>query len=111
MKIFNYLVSITLLFLMIQCSTNNILQDEYIGTDGIILGDSENIDSFKFDRFKLNDIKIVDDSILLNVSFSGGCREHELKLIAKNYFGESEFTQRQNCFYPTIVILTLARLI
>jgi hypothetical protein len=90
MKIINFLLLICLLFFTYKCSTNNILQDEYIGTDGIILGDNVNTDSFKFDSYRLNDLKLDGDSIILNVSFSGGCREHEFNLIAKNYFGDSE---------------------
>lgn len=80
----------TLLVFVVKCSTNNILLEEYVGTDGIILGESNNTDIYKFDRYNLNDLKIIEDSIILNVSFSGGCREHEFKLIAKDYFGDSK---------------------
>ena len=72
-----------------ECSTNNILQTEYKGTDGIILADNDDIEGFKFDRYRLNEISIDGDSIEINLSYSGGCRDHVFKLIAKNYFGDS----------------------
>ena len=90
MKINNLLIMIISLFIVFQCSTNNILQNEYLGSDGIILGDKENTASLKFDRYNLNDIKVVGDIVKINISYSGGCRDHEFKLIAQNYFGESD---------------------
>jgi len=89
MKIINNTILILSLLFVLQCSNNNILLDEYDGTDGIILGENENTESFKFDRYKLNDIKIVGDSISINLSYSGGCRNHVFNLIAKNYFGDT----------------------
>ena len=74
---------------MLQCSSNKILQKEYNGSDGIILGESVNIESFKFDRYNLNDIKVAGDSLVINLSYSGGCRDHEFALIAEEYFVES----------------------
>jgi len=74
---------------VLQCSSNKILQSEYKGTDGIILGKGEKIEFYKFNRYKLNEIKVVRDSIIINLSYSGGCRDHVFNLIANNYFGDS----------------------
>jgi len=90
MKIINFVIVIISLFFVFQCTTNNILQNEYLSSDGIVLGDKENTESLKFDHYNLNDIKIVGDSIKINISYSGGCREHEFKLIAQNCFEEDD---------------------
>ncbi len=90
MKTINLVFTILTLLFLIQCTTNNILQSEYVGADGIILGNIGNTGSFKFDSYSLNDIKIVGDSMIINLSYSGGCRDHEFYLIAKNYFGNSD---------------------
>ncbi len=89
MKNSNFAIVIISLLFVFQCSTNSILQNEYESPDGIILDNNDNTGSFKFDSYKLNDIKIVGDSIKINISYSGGCREHKFRLIAKNYFGDS----------------------
>jgi hypothetical protein len=86
---------LSLFFFVIQCSTNNILQNEYVGIDGIILSNKNNTGSFKLDRYRLNDIKIMGDSIVINVSYSGGCRDHEFNLIAKNYFGDTNLPKTE----------------
>lgn len=95
MKISNFLILAISAFFLFQCSTNNILQNEYLGSDGIILGDNVNTESFQYDRYNLNDIKIVGDAVQLDISYSGGCRDHEFKLIAKNYLGESNSPKAQ----------------
>jgi len=95
MKISNFIIIVILLSFVIQCSTNNILHNEYLGSDGIILGDKENTESLKFDRYRLNDIEIIGDSIVINLSYSGGCREHEFRLIAQKYFGESDIPKAE----------------
>jgi len=90
MKIMSKLFIIISLLFVIQCSTNKILIDNYVGTDGVILGEGKNTDSYKIDQYKFNHMKIVGDSIILNLSYSGGCREHVFNLIAKNYFTDSK---------------------
>lgn len=83
-----FLLIISTLFIF-RCSTNNVLQADYKGNDGIILENSGDISNFKFDRYKLNNMEVTGDSLIITVSYSGGCREHIFALIAKSYFGDS----------------------
>lgn len=89
MKNINIIFMLLSILFVFQCSTNNILQTEYKGADGIILGSTDDIANFKFDPYKLNEISVTGDSIIINWSYSGGCRDHELNLIAKDFFGDS----------------------
>ena len=46
-------------------------------------------DKFANDSFVLNDATITGDALTINVSYSGGCKNHEFTLVASDSFLES----------------------
>jgi len=92
MKSFKYLFLFSILLIFSQCSTNNTLQNDYVQPNAIILGDSNNFISFKFDSYRLNNLKIENDSLIISLSYGGGCQDHVFNLIAKNYFIDGDKT-------------------
>ncbi len=89
MKNISFYLMIFSLFFVTNCSQNKIIQKQYLGENGILLKNKADSKKLKFDRYRFNDFKIFRDSLKINVSYSGGCREHQFKLVAKNYFGDS----------------------
>lgn len=93
MKFIITVMIILSLLLMFGCASKNTFKKEYLLSDGVVLENNKIMESFKFDRYQLNNVKIVGDSIIINLSYSGGCRQHEFNLIAQNYFGDTELPE------------------
>lgn len=55
---------------------------------GILIIGGEGI-KFENDSFVLNDTMIMDDTLTINVSYSGGCKNHQFTLVASDSFSES----------------------
>ena len=53
----------------------------------VVIGEAD--DSFGNDEFALNSAMIVEDTLEISVSYSGGCETHKLTLIASEQFLES----------------------
>jgi hypothetical protein len=83
------LILVLCILFLFQCASQKYIEETYSREDGIILANKKSIESYKFDRYTLNDIRVNENYITVNVSFSGGCRNHVFNLIAKEYFGDS----------------------
>ena len=68
-------------------SVNGVAVEEepYVG-DLIIAGAGE---QFTSDSFVLNNAVITDDALIINVSYSGGCKDHQFTLVVSESFLES----------------------
>ena len=56
-------------------------------TGAVFIGDAG--DKFGTDEYVLNTVIIKDDTLKINVSYSGGCKDHQFTLIASESFLES----------------------
>ena len=56
-------------------------------TGAVFIGDAG--DKFGTDEYVLNTVMIKDDTLKINVSYSGGCKDHQFTLIASESFLES----------------------
>lgn len=88
MKFTKIIFILSAVFFTHQCTTKNILQREYKGTDAILLSGNVKMSAYKFESYGLNEMSITGDTITLNLSYSGGCRNHEFHLIAEKKFGK-----------------------
>lgn len=72
-------------------SADDVIPDEtpYSGT--VIIGESD--EPFGTDDYTLNNATIDEDTLLINVSYSGGCEKHEMTLVASESFLESHPVQ------------------
>lgn len=64
-------------------------EEPYIG-DLIIAGADE---KFTSDSFVLNNAVITDDALIISVSYSGGCKDHQFTLVVSEAFLESSPVQ------------------
>ena len=65
--------------------------DEILYTGTVFIGDAR--DRFGTDEYVLNSATITDDTLNISVSFSGGCKEHQLTLVVSDTFLESSPVQ------------------
>ena len=72
-------------------------KDRKIGSGGVVIGDNAN--KFGTDRYVLNAATITGDTLMINVSYSGGCATHQFTLVASDSFLES---------FPVQLRITLA---
>ncbi|MCE2413883.1 hypothetical protein J4G07_07765 [Candidatus Poribacteria bacterium] len=61
------------------------VEEPYMGD--LIIGDVD--DKFANDSFAFNDATITGDMLTINVSYSGGCKNHQFTLVASDSFLES----------------------
>lgn len=54
--------------------------------DSVILSNDATLEDFLIDQYLTEDAYIVGDTLTLNISFGGGCEDHEFELVAYNYF-------------------------
>ena len=68
-------------------STDDVIPDEtpYLGT--VVIGVAD--DKYGTDDYTLNNAAIDEDTLQINVSYSGGCEKHEFTLVASDTFLES----------------------
>lgn len=55
----------------------------------ILLGEDEEVGSLSADRASISDVKLRGPELTLEVTYSGGCKEHELSLYATRSFVET----------------------
>ncbi len=58
------------------------------GSNVIIIGNIDSVQIFE-DYVSLEDVSMSGDTLILNVAYSGGCKEHEFSLFASTDFAES----------------------
>jgi hypothetical protein len=63
--------------------------DDITQENEFILVDEIEESDYRMDEFVVNSISIENDTLNLNVSYSGGCKHHVFTLFASNYFMES----------------------
>ena len=68
-------------------SVDGVAVEEEPYTGAVFIGDAG--DKFGNDSFVLNDATVTDDTLLINVSYSGGCKNHQFTLVASDSFLES----------------------
>ena len=68
-------------------SADDVIPDEtpYLGT--VVIGVAD--EKFGTDDYTLNNATIDEDTLQINVSYSGGCEKHEMTLVASESFLES----------------------
>ena len=68
-------------------SADDVIPDEtpYLGT--VVIGVAD--EKFGTDDYTLNNATIDEDTLMINVSYSGGCEKHEMTLVASESFLES----------------------
>ena len=79
----NKLLAIAVILLFISCEekvpVSNHNQYNIVPTDYVVLNVS-NYDSLKNDPVKINDVYINEDTLVVNLSYSGGCEDHTIDL-------------------------------
>ena len=68
-------------------SVDGVATEEEPYTGDLIIGDVD--DKFANDSFAFNDATITGDMLTINVSYSGGCKNHQFILVASDSFLES----------------------
>ena len=72
-------------------SVDGVAVEEEPYTGVVFIGDAG--DKFGSDSFVLNDATVTDDTLLISVSYSGGCKNHQFTLVASDSFLESSPVQ------------------
>ena len=103
-KIFNLIVPILLLFISFSCSVDGDSVDVYqapsdsayisnsgaLSTNAVLRINKDVFDNINADRLKninegdiyiINKVTRVEDNIQINLSYSGGCKQHEFQII------------------------------
>jgi hypothetical protein len=106
MKYLSLLIMIVLSIYYLSCESrndgrerlNNLLFPDLdipipIDCGKLILANGKNPDDIIMDSYTVNQAKFNADTLNINVSYSGGCKEHEFCLVAWNYFLESNPVQ------------------
>lgn len=82
--------------------------EQIIYTGVVFVGDATD-ENFGNDTYHLNTATITEDTLEINVSFSGGCRHHEFTLIASDSFLEvAEAGLQANIKKAAVLNVTLA---
>ena len=68
-------------------SVDGVAVQPELNTGAVFIGDAG--DKFGTDEYVLNTVMIKDDTLKINVSYSGGCKDHQFTLIASESFLES----------------------
>ena len=68
-------------------SVDGVAVQPELNTGAVFIGDAG--DKFGTDEYALNTAIIKDDTLKINVSYSGGCKDHQFTLIASESFLES----------------------
>jgi hypothetical protein len=76
---------------IVTASSKVIVKDS--SSNNSIIIDDELYDKAPRDYFDIEYLRIYGDYIEINVVYSGGCEDHDFKLISKEYFMESEPVQ------------------
>lgn len=71
----------------VSVSVDDINPDEIFYTGAVFIGDAGN--KFGTDEYTLNSATITDDMLTISVSYSGGCEEHQFRLVVSEGFLES----------------------
>lgn len=83
-----YFFSLTIIFFTLFGCSHNAEPEELEGFSTILV---ENIHSNDFSRHELqiNSVKIIENSLITDISYSGGCKEHEFTLVISKYFNKT----------------------
>lgn len=97
-KITGSLLAILLFSFLIGCESITSNDENFLspnsnntGNDipAVILNNGASPDDFPIDRYEIIQARIIKDTLYFKVSYSGGCNDHDFRLVANNYFMES----------------------
>ncbi|MFC2135283.1 hypothetical protein ACFLTH_11780 [Bacteroidota bacterium] len=92
------LLTILIFSLLIGCDSITSIDESYLspnsnnsGNDlpAVILNNGASTDDFPFDQYEIIHARVIKDTLYFKVSYSGGCNDHDFRLVANNYFMES----------------------
>jgi hypothetical protein len=73
-----------ILLILFGCSNNT--EPEDLGSSPTILVENINASDLYRHELRINSVKINENSLIADISFSGGCRKHEFILVISKYF-------------------------
>jgi hypothetical protein len=83
-----YFISLSIiLYTLFGCSNNT--EPEVLGSFPTILVENINSSDLYRHELRINSVKINENSLIADISYSGGCKDHEFALVISKYFNKT----------------------